>query len=294
VGKLGDYRIFWGNPGIQYWISPAVSQPIEQVNMSILTVEQIEVSLKVQKGELRLDSRIASDGIGVKSHTDYRRKVLEKYEDSFSQLGVVLKSTLEDGTIVWYLNEAQVSFAGTLARNTAKAVAFKLALVKAFELAKSKKSDSEYPKQITGEIAANPTAELIGRIHTVFDLFFPTLTPELLLGMKIEAACSADPTLRPMLEPHKPKLLLDAPLISPKAIGEILEAKDGIKRSAQAINKLLIDRNLQVATGDKKLAYKAIGQGIEFSKVVAETASGHGKTIQSLRWYESVCNLLTD
>ncbi len=258
-----------------------------------LTVEQIEVSLKIQKGELRLDSRIASDGIGIKSHTDYRRKILEKYEDSFSQLGVVLKSTLEDGTIIWYLNEAQISFAGTLARNTTKAVAFKLALVKAFELAKSKKADSEFPKQITGEIAANPTAELIGRIHTVFDLFFPTLTPELLLGMKIEAACSADPTLRPMLEPHKPKLLLDAPLLSPKAIGEILEERSGgVVHSSQKVNKMLIEKGLQVATGDKKLAYKATGQGIEFSKIVAETAQGHGKTIQSLRWYESVCNLL--
>jgi hypothetical protein len=156
------------------------------------------------------------------------------------------------------------------------------------------KSDREYPKQITGEIAANPTAELIGRIHTVFDLFFPTLAPELLLGMKIEAACSADPTLRPMLEPHKPKLLLDAPLLSPKAIGEILEERSGIKHSSQKVNKLLIEKGLQVSVPEKSPAYKAIGQGIEFSKVVADTAAGHGKTIQSLRWYESVCNLLTD
>jgi hypothetical protein len=159
---------------------------------------------------------------------------------------------------------------------------------------RSDKSDSEFPKQITGEIAANPTAELIGRIHTVFDLFFPTLTPELLLGMKIEAACSADPTLRPMLEPHKPKLLLDAPLLSPKAIGEILEERSGIKHSSQKVNKLLIEKGLQVSVPEKSPAYKAIGQGIEFSKVVADTAAGHGKTIQSLRWYESVCNLLTD
>jgi phage regulator Rha-like protein len=262
--------------------------------MSILTVEQIEVSLKVQKGELRIDSRIVAGGIGLKSHKDYRYQILEKYESEFAQLGSVLKTTLEDGTIVWYLSEAQMNFAGTLARNTTKAVAFKLALVKAFELAKTKKSDSEYPKQITGDIAANPTAELIGRIHTVFDLFFPNLTPELLLGMKIEAACSADPTLRPMLEPHKPKLLLDAPLLSPKAIGEILEERSGgVVHSSQKVNKMLIEKGLQVATGDKKLAYKATGQGIEFSKVVADTAAGHGKTIQSLRWYKSVCNLLT-
>lgn len=37
---------------------------------------------------------------------------------------------------------------------------------------------------------------------------------------------------------------------------------------------------------------RALGQGLEFSKVVADTAVGHGKTIQSLRWYESVLDLL--
>ena len=262
--------------------------------MNILTVEQIEVSLKIQKGELRIDSRIIADGLGIKSHKDYRNQILEKYETEFGQLGGVFKTPLDDGTIIWYMNEAQVNFAGTLARNTTKAVAFKLSLVKAFELAKVKRSQQEFPKQIIGDVSANPTADLIGRIHTVFDLFFPTIAPELLLGMKIEAACNADPTLRPMLEPHKPKLLIESQLLSPTEIGKILEAKDGVKRSAQAINKMLVERNLQVATNDKKLAYKAIGQGIEFSKIVAETAAGHAKTIQSLRWYESVINLLAD
>lgn len=49
---------------------------------------------------------------------------------------MVFKSTLDDGTIVWYLNEAQINFAGTLSRNTKEVVRFKLNLVKAFELAK--------------------------------------------------------------------------------------------------------------------------------------------------------------
>jgi hypothetical protein len=72
----------------------------------------------------------------MKDHTDYRRKVLEKYELDLAELGVVFKSTLPSGEIVWYLNQDQVNFAGTLARNTEKAVAFKLNLVKAFSIAK--------------------------------------------------------------------------------------------------------------------------------------------------------------
>jgi hypothetical protein len=241
---------------------------------------------------LRLDSRIVADGLGVKSHTDYRRKILEQYEKEFNELGVVFKSTLDDGTIIWYLNEAQVNFAGTLARNTPKAVSFKLSMVKAFELAKSKKSQSEFPNQIIGDAPTNPAAEYAQKLKGVVDVLFVDLEPELRSGMTIEGVCKKHPELREALEPHKPKLLLESPLLPPTDIGKILEAKDGVKRSGQAINKLLIDRNLQVVTGDKKLPYKAIGQGIEFSKIVADTAAGHGKTIQSLRWYESVVDLL--
>lgn len=201
---------------------------------------------------------------------------------------VVIKQGGSDEQGTWIHPDLGTAFATWLS------VEYEYSVSKWIQEWRSHKSDSEYPKQITGDIAANPTAELIGRIHTVFDLFFPTIAPELLLGMKIEAACSADPTLRPMLEPHKPKLLLDAPLLSPKAIGEILEARSGKKHSPQAVNKLLIEKDLQVATGDKSPAYKAIGQGIEFSKLVADTAQGHGKTIQHLRWYESVCALLLE
>jgi hypothetical protein len=104
--------------------------------MNILTPQQISVSLENKDGELRLDSRIMCDGFGIKSHTDYRNNVLVKYEHKFSELGVVFKTTPDNGEIVWYLNQAQVNFAGTLARNTEKAVNFKLNLVKAFEIAK--------------------------------------------------------------------------------------------------------------------------------------------------------------
>jgi hypothetical protein len=102
----------------------------------ILTPQQISVSLDNKDGELRLDSRIVADGFGLKNHTHYRNNVLVPNELSFAELGVVLKTTLPSGEIVWYLNQDQVNFAGTLARNTDKAVAFKLNLVKAFSIAK--------------------------------------------------------------------------------------------------------------------------------------------------------------
>jgi hypothetical protein len=154
------------------------------------------------------------------------------------------------------------------------------------------KIDRGYPKQIIGDTPANPSAELVSKVSSAFDILFPSVEPEIRTGMKMEAICNVDPSFRPIFKDFKPTLLLEAPLLSPTDIGKLLEERDGIKRSGIAINKLLIERNLQVATGDKKLAYRSIGQGIEFSKVVADTAAGHGKTIQSLRWYESVTDLL--
>lgn len=102
----------------------------------ILTPEQISVSLENKDGELRLDSRIMCKGFGLKSHSDYQYQVLQKYELQLAELGSVLKTEGLNGEIVWYLNQDQVNFAGTLARNTEKAVAFKLNLVKAFAIAK--------------------------------------------------------------------------------------------------------------------------------------------------------------
>ncbi|MGL5063917.1 MAG: hypothetical protein ACRC62_28350, partial [Microcoleus sp.] len=59
-----------------------------------------------------------------------------------------------------------------------------------------------------------------------------------------------------------------------------------------AMNKLLCENGLQEKTGEKNPAYRLIGSGHEFGKVVADTAAGHGKTVQHVRWYESVLTQL--
>jgi hypothetical protein len=159
---------------------------------------------------------------------------------------------------------------------------------------RSNKSSNEFPKQITGNIEIDPATSFAAKLKGVVDIVFSNVEPEFRQGIIIEGICKQHPELKASLEPFKPKLLLETPLLSPTDIGKLLEERDGIKRSGVAINKLLIERNLQVSTGDKKLAYRAIGQGVEFSKVIADTASGHGKTVQSLRWYESVVDLLVN
>jgi hypothetical protein len=133
-----------------------------------LTPQQISVSLENKDGELRLDSRIIAQGFGVKSHKDYRHDTLEKYQDKFAELGVVYSHPSENGEIVWYLNQAQVNFAGTLARNTEKAVNFKLNLVKAFEIAKSIAHPVSVPA-ILPEVRAVQIANSIRHITDTLD-----------------------------------------------------------------------------------------------------------------------------
>jgi phage regulator Rha-like protein len=105
---------------------------------SIVCSDYLQNLLEVKNGEIRIDSRIVCEGLGRDNHTAYRKDLLQKYEDRFSSLGVIFKITLDSGEIVWYLNEAQVNFAVTLATNTERAVEFKINLVKAFEFAKQK------------------------------------------------------------------------------------------------------------------------------------------------------------
>ncbi|MGL5065742.1 MAG: hypothetical protein ACRC62_37715 [Microcoleus sp.] len=141
-----------------------------------------------------------------------------------------------------------------------------------------------YPRQVTGDVFATPTEELMHKATVAINAIFHDVAPELRKGMIIEGVCNVDPSLRPILEPHKPKLLLDEPLLSPTELGALMEPP----LSARAMNKLLCDHGLQQPTGEKNPAYKLIGQGHEFGKVVADTARGHGKTVQHVRWYQSV------
>jgi hypothetical protein len=127
--------------------------------MSILTVKEIQSNLQVKEGELRLDHRLFCQGLGLDNSTSYRTNILDKYEDDFARFGVILKMTLDTGEIVWFLNEDQVNFAGTLARNTEQAVQFKAVLVQAFKLARE-----NIREKIEQALAERPTLKQIDQV----------------------------------------------------------------------------------------------------------------------------------
>ncbi len=96
-----------------------------------------DISLQHVGGELRIDHRIVAEGLRQKSHKDWRHNILEKYEADIADFGGVFKTTLDDGTVVWHLNEDQVNFVGSLSRNSRQVINFKKALVKEFSRART-------------------------------------------------------------------------------------------------------------------------------------------------------------
>lgn len=100
------------------------------------------IHLEIKLGEIRIDHRIVADGFGFvnssksRSATKWRTNILEKYESNFERIAVLLKRTLDDGTIVWYLTEEQVTLAAGLSRNSVQVVEFMTRVVIAFRDAK--------------------------------------------------------------------------------------------------------------------------------------------------------------
>jgi uncharacterized protein YlaN (UPF0358 family) len=132
----------------------------------IVTVDSLRSALEIKNGEYRIDHRIVAEGLGQKSAKSWRENILQTYETKIARLGGILKMPLEDGTVVWYLNEAQANFAGTLSRNTEQAVEFKLRLIEAFEQAKKLLIATKINKQNQEWIEARASGKLTRRVET--------------------------------------------------------------------------------------------------------------------------------
>lgn len=212
-------------------------------------MSELVLSLEIKEGEVRVDSRIICDGLGLENHTNYRRFVLEKYEASIALLGVCLKTTLADGTIVWYLNEAQANFAGTLSRNTKEAVEFKLRLVQAFSAMRAQ-IQSDLEKKIQPTIAT-PSQKEIRASYSLWKM--------------AHGKAYADRWLLQMHKRHYPALVGDAPhssemaslptakaLLTPTQIAEELKVlyRTGSGNGSK-INSLLKELGYQESIGGR-------------------------------------------
>lgn len=153
-----------------------------------------------------------------------------------------------------------------------------------------------FPESAIGHVEKDPIAEGISHIAIAIDHIFggTKMNPNLIAGIKTEAISANYPQYRPALEAAKKQLFLplEQKLLSATELAVVWRERTGESLSEIAMNRKLQSANLQKPTGGKNPSWEAIGRGIDHSQLVADTARGHAKTIQTLKWYESVLEML--
>ncbi len=155
-----------------------------------------------------------------------------------------------------------------------------------------KTRQAELTEQAVIAPSRTPLSEILDAIDHIYKGV--GLKKELIAGVKINAAKHMAPDAAIALEEARQPLITNTAqkdkLVTPTEIGKEL----GI--SGQAVNKLLIERGLQIPNEDRKSkkepAYLPTEKGREYSDLTLATGSSSASTFQQLRWYESVIDLL--
>lgn len=153
-----------------------------------------------------------------------------------------------------------------------------------YELAKVEAPQSKFPI---------PSLE---EISTLLDLTLGKagLEPKLVAGAKLNAISKRHPHLLKEAEEAKSMLLIavENKLLAPKQLGEILTERTNENWSAQRVNKLLIEKGFQVRNPEGNPDYLPTDKGRAHSQMTLGTAKGRDKTVQHLRWFESVLKIM--
>ncbi len=134
-------------------------------------------------------------------------------------------------------------------------------------------------------------------ISEVVNLIFQgtDLNPNLIAGVRANAIARQHPQLALAAEAAKSALVIvvESNLLTPTAVGEKLSSTTGETWSAIRVNKVLIELGLQEKNpAGKNPSYFPTEKGKQYGCLVLDTAKGHEKTVQHLRWYSSVVEAL--
>lgn len=176
-------------------------------------------------------------------------------------------------------------------------------------LSSRKPEAKRFKKWITSEVlpsirktgAYNTQEKCPPNIHQLseaIDLVFGSIDIDkrLVAGLKANAIASQYPQLRSAMEESK-KLLaipIEDKFVYPTELTEIYAKQTGAaKISAQAMNKLLAQRGLQIKNeSGKNPSWLLTDEGKQYGQLVFETARGRDKTIQAIKWNPSVLEII--
>lgn len=156
-------------------------------------------------------------------------------------------------------------------------------------------SKTEAPVQAQQNIQLRvPTPE---EISTVLDLTLgkTNLDVNLIAGVKLNAIVKQHPQYALIAETAKSvlRVVVEDELLSPTQLAELLNERSSEIWSARKVNKLLIEQDFQLHNPEgKNPDYLPTDKGKKYSKLILNTAKGRDKTVQSLRWFKEVLDVL--
>ncbi len=134
-----------------------------------------------------------------------------------------------------------------------------------------------------------PTVDEIAQIIDL-TLGRTDLDKNLIAGVKLNAIVKQHPQYAAIAETAKTALAVsvEAELLSPTQLGELMNPK----LSARAVNKMLIEQGFQSRNPEGNPDYLPTEKGKPHSQMTLNTAKGRDKTVQHLRWFEAVLEIL--
>ena len=261
----------------------------------LIRSKSMTLSIISQNDTLVVDSRLIAEELGIQ-HKNLIETIKKHQSTIESAFGTITFETsaskMPDGRInpnpeiFSYLNENQATLLMTFSRNTERVIQCKVDLVKAFSDAKKiiKETivqDSFKDKATKAQVTSSLIDSIFSGVH---------IDKELIAGLKLNITQKQLPEVADDLELARPLLINNTAqqheLLTPSQIGEKL----GI--SGIAVNKLLIDKGLQVKndnkTSKKDPTYLPTDMGMEYARVTLATGKSSSDTFQQLRWYSSV------
>lgn len=138
-------------------------------------------------------------------------------------------------------------------------------------------------------VLAAPT---IDEISQIIDLTLgqTDLDRKLIAGVKLNAIAKQHPQYSMITETAKSALSIpvENEFLSATELGKLMNPH----KSAQAVNKLLIEQGFQVRNPEGSPEYSATEKGKPHSQLTLATAKGRDKTVQHLRWFRSVLEVI--
>lgn len=103
------------------------------------------------------------------------------------------------------------------------------------------------------------------------------------------------PELKGVMDDAKkalPSIPISDPLLTVTQLCQLIQEESGQKISAVSLNKKLQEKGLQFRNDCDNPRWLPTDRGKEHGMVVLETAKGRDKTVQALKWYRTILDLL--